>query len=70
MYHVYTEKDENEFSKTLVGEFTDYDKAVERGRKAIENKENYIWIIEQTDGHVNNYGELITTVVARSDDED
>jgi hypothetical protein len=38
MYHVYTEKDYSEFSKTLVGEFTDLEEAMEKARKSIENK--------------------------------
>lgn len=67
MYHVYTENDYSEFSKTLIGEFTDLEEAMEKARKSIENKPELHYIVEETDGHVNNYGELITTVVAESD---
>ena len=67
MYHVYTEKDYSEFSKTLIGEYTDLEEAMDNARKAIENKPALRYIVEETDGHVNNYGELITTVVAESD---
>ena len=67
MYHVYTEKDYSEFSKTLIGEYTDLEEAMDKARKAIENKPALRYIVEETDGHVNNYGELITTVVAESD---
>ena len=67
MYHVYTENDYSEFSKTLVGEFTDLEEAMEKARKSIENKPDLRYIVEETDGHVNNYGELITTVIAESD---
>lgn len=67
MYHVYTEKDYSEFSKTLVGEFTDLEDAMEKARKSIENRSDLRYIVEETDGHVNNYGELITTVIAESD---
>ena len=67
MYHVYTENDYSEFSKTLIGEFTDLEEAMEKARKSIENKPDLRYIVEETDGHVNNYGELITTVVAESD---
>lgn len=67
MYHVYTEKDYSEFSKTLVGEFTDLEEAMEKARTSIENKPELRYIVEETDGHVNNYGELITTVIAESD---
>ncbi len=67
MYHVYTERDYSEFSKTLIGEFTDLEAAMTKARKAIENQPDLRYIVEETDGHVNNYGELITTVVAESD---
>ena len=67
MYHVYTEKDYSEFSKTLVGEFTDLEEAMEKARNSIENRPELRYIVEETDGHVNNYGELITTVIAESD---
>jgi hypothetical protein len=67
MYHVYTEKDYSEFSKTLVGEFTDLEEAMEKARTSIENRPELRYIVEETDGHVNNYGELITTVIAESD---
>ena len=67
MYHVYTENDYSEFSKTLIGEFTDLEEAMDKARSAIENKPDLRYIVEETDGHVNNYGELITTVVAESD---
>ena len=36
-------------------------------RKKIENRPDLRYIVEETDGHVNNYGELITTVIAESD---
>ena len=67
MYHVYTEKDYSEFSKTLIGESTDLEEAMEAARKKIENRPDLRYIVEETDGHVNNYGELITTVIAESD---
>ena len=67
MYHVYTENDYSEFSKTLIGEFTDLEEAMDKARSAIENKPDLRYIVEETDGHVNNYGELITTGVAESD---
>ncbi len=67
MYHVYTEKDYSEFSKTLIGEFTDIEEAMETAKKAIESKPGLRYIVEETDGHVNNYGELITNVIAESD---
>lgn len=64
MYHVYTEKNHSEFSKTLICETKDYDLAIEKAEKAIEGKEGYNYIVEETDGSMNSYGDLIATVVA------
>ncbi len=66
MYHVYTERDYSEFSRTLIGEYTDLDEAKSVAEKAIKEDSELNYIIMETDGHVNNYGDLITTVVAQS----
>ncbi|HIS37469.1 TPA: hypothetical protein IAC10_12760 [Candidatus Scatousia excrementigallinarum] len=66
MYHVYTERDYSEFSRTLIGEYTDLDEAKAVAEKAIKEDSELNYIILETDGHVNNYGDLITTVVAQS----
>ncbi len=66
MYHVYTERDYSEFSRTLIGEYTDLDEAKAVAQKAITEDPELNYIIFETDGHVNNYGDLITTVVAQS----
>ena len=54
-------------SKNLIGEFKDYDDAMDCAEKAIEGKEGLRYIVEETNGCVNSYGELIPTVVAESD---
>lgn len=64
MYHIYTIKNKSEFSKTLVAETKDYDEALEKAEKAIAGKEGYNYIVEETDGSMNSYGDLLTTVVA------
>ena len=64
MYHVYTLKNHSEFSKTLVAETKDYDEALQKAEKAVEGKEGYSYVVEETDGSMNSYGELIATVVA------
>lgn len=64
MYHIYTIKNRSEFSKTLVAETKDYDEALQKAEKAIEGKEGYNYIVEETDGSMNSYGELIAIVVA------
>ena len=38
--------------------------ALTKAEKAIEGKEGYNFVIEETDGSMNSYGELLTTVVA------
>ena len=67
MYHVYVEKNHSEFSRDLIYETDDYDKALEKAEKAIEGKPDMNYIVEQTDGSMNSYGELIPHVVAESD---
>lgn len=67
MYHVYTEKNHSEYTRALVIETSDYDLAIEKAEKAIEGKPQLRYIIEQTDGSMNSYGDLIATVVAESD---
>ena len=64
MYHIYTLKNHSEFSKTLVAETKDYDTALQKAEKAIEGKAGYNFVIEETDGSMNSYGELIATDVA------
>lgn len=67
MYHVYTEKNHSEFSRTLITETDDIEIAMEKAKKAIEGKDGYNYIIEKTDGSFDSYGDLIATVVAESD---
>ncbi len=66
MFQVYTAKDKSELSKNLIGEFKDYDEAMDCAEKAIEGKD-LRYIVEETNGTVNSYGELIASVVAESD---
>ena len=67
MFHVITERDYSEFSRKQIGEFADFDKALEAAQKAIAGREDLRYIIEQTDGHVDSYGNQIVTIVAESD---
>ena len=67
MFHVITERDYSEFSRKQIGEYTDFDKALEAAQKAIAGRYDLRSIIEQTDGHVDSYGNQIVTVVAESD---
>ena len=67
MFQVYTAKDKSELSKNLIGEFKEYDEAMDCAEKAIEGKQGLRYIVEETNGCVNSYGELIATVIAESD---
>ena len=67
MFQVYTQKRGAELTKTLVKEFKDLEEAFECAEKAIEGKDDLKFIIEETTGHFNSYGELLTDVVAESD---
>lgn len=63
MYHVYV-IDESAFDpKKHIGDFSDLDNAKTRLQKEIVKDPETKYIIEQTTGHVNSYGELIATVV-------
>lgn len=67
MFQVYTAKDKSQLSKNLIGEFKDYGEAMDCAEKAIEGKSDLRYIVEETNGCVDSYGELIATVVAESD---
>ena len=67
MFQVYTQKGNAELTKTLVGEFKDYDEAMDRAEAAIENNSELKYIVEETNGCFNSYGELVATVIAESD---
>ena len=65
MFHVYTEKNHSEFTRTLIGEYKDFDKALELAKKAIANKPEMRYIIEESGGHFDR--NLITEVVEESE---
>ncbi len=67
MFQVYTSTDKSELSKNLIGEFKDWDEAMDCAEQAIEGKTGIRYIVEETNGIVNSYGELIASVVAESD---
>lgn len=63
MYQVYV-IDEAAFNpKKLLGEFRDFDKASERVESELTRDNGIKYIIEETDGSVDSYGELIATIV-------
>lgn len=63
MYHVYV-IDERAFdSKKLIGDFSDIDNAHARLKKEFDKNKDTKYVIEQTTGHVDSYGELLATVI-------
>lgn len=66
MFHVYTQKGHEELTKTLVDQFKDYDEAMDKAEMAIEGKD-LRYIVEETNGCFNSYGDLVATVIAESD---
>ena len=62
MYHVYI-KGSGLMAKKLVGEFRDYDKAFERVEAELAKDENIKYVVEETTGQVDSYGELIASVI-------
>lgn len=67
MFQVYTQEGNKELTKTLIGEFKDYDDAMDKAEAAIEGKAGLKFIVEETNGCFNSYGDLVATVVAESD---
>ena len=67
MFHVYTQKKGVELTKTLINDFKDLEEAFDCAQKAIEGKEDLKYIIEETSGHFNSYGEQLVDIVAESD---
>ena len=66
MFHVYTEKSNTDFLSTHVGDFSDFEEAMDAAEKSIENKPELHYIVEETDGSFDSYGELLKQVVAKS----
>lgn len=67
MFQVYTSTDKSALSKKFVGEFKDWDEAMDCAEQAIEGQSGLRYIVEETNGTVDSYGELIASVVAESD---
>jgi len=63
MYQVYIKKGTNSNSKDLIAEFKDIDDAYEKIETELAKNKDIKYILEETGGHVDIYGELTTTVV-------
>lgn len=67
MFQVYTQEGNKELTKTLIGEYKDYDEAMDIAEASIEGKDGLKFIVEETNGCFNSYGDLVATVIAESD---
>lgn len=63
MYQVYIKTSASYDGKKLLGEFSDYEKACEKVEAELEKNKDIKYVIEESDGSVNSYGDLITWVV-------
>lgn len=66
MFHVYVEKNRNNITRTKIGEFKDYDEAMDCAEAAVEKDPSLNYIVEETGGHFNSYGELASNIVAEN----
>ena len=67
MFQVYTQEGNKELTKSIVGQFKDYDEAMDCAEKSIEGKPNLKYIVEETNGCFDSYGDLVAEVIAESD---
>ena len=63
MYQVYLKKDTGFNSKDLVGEFKDIEKAYEKIENDLAKNKDIKYVLEETTGHVDIYGNLTVEVV-------
>jgi len=63
MYQVYIKKETGFRSKTLIGEFKDIDKAYEKIEDELVKNKDIKYVLEETTGHVDIYGELTVDVI-------
>jgi hypothetical protein len=64
MYRVLIETPTS-FSAKLIGEFENLDDAEEKAFAEKEKNPDVTWIIEETSGGFNSYGELLSTEIER-----
>ena len=66
MFHVYKEKSNSDFSRTHIGDYSDFEEAMDAAEKSIEGNSELNYIVEETDGSFDSYGELLRQVIAKS----
>lgn len=68
MFQVYTQEGQKELTKAFIAEFSDYDEAMDCAEKTVEGKKGLKYIVEETNGSMNVYGDLIPEVIAEGGD--
>lgn len=64
MYHVYFKEESSGVnSRKLIGEYKDIDDAYAKIDSELAKDSNIKYVIEETTGHVNNYGDLIADII-------
>ncbi len=64
MYQLFVET-ENSFSPDLAGEFSELELAQKEAKKVKAEDPTITYTIEESNGSVNSYGDLLTSVVER-----
>ncbi len=65
MFYLYL-KDEKMMSKNLVGEYKEVDDAFDKIDALLEKDENTKYVLEESTGGFNSYGEMLTMVVTEN----
>lgn len=65
MYHVYIKEKTQSLieTKTLLADYKDIDDAYARVDEELAENPDFKYSIEETTGHVDNYGELISDII-------
>lgn len=63
MYQLYIKKETGFKAKTLAGEFEDIEKAYEKIENELAKNKDVKYVLEETTGHVNIYGDLTVDVI-------
>ncbi len=66
MYQVYVIKSEGFQAENLVGEYREIDNAREKAESELAKNSDIKYIIKETKGSVDSYGELIATVIEQN----
>lgn len=63
MYHVFLKVDDDFEPKKHIADYSDIEKAYEKIDEILEKDKSAKYILEETTGHFDNYGELVSDVI-------